>query len=180
MNWKYNQKTGKTEPDGPAGVEVTARQGGVMVEDRGRNVRFLINYGNGLITHCIGCRPENLHLFADADARKIAERIRRIGTGKGLDEIYFDWKTYSINNYKNMRTNENHIYRINEFNKADKSALEDLYLGKTIRIIRLQGEDSRYAGKTGEVEYIDDIGQLHGTWGGLAVIPDTDSFEVVE
>ena len=79
-----------------------------------------------------------------------------------------------------MRTNENHIYRIDEFNRVDKSALEELYLGKTIRIISLQDEDSRYAGREGKVEHIDDLGQLHGTWGGLAVIPDVDSFEVIE
>lgn len=29
------------------------------------------------------------------------------------------------------------------------------------------------------VEYIDAIGQLHGTWGGLAVIPEEDEFVVI-
>ena len=28
--------------------------------------------------------------------------------------------------------------------------------------------------------HIDDIGQLHGTWGGLALVPDLDDFIVVE
>ena len=37
-----------------------------------------------------------------------------------------------------------------------------------------------YAGKEGVVEHIDDIGQLHGTWGGLAVQPENDRFEVIE
>ena len=46
---------------------------------------------------------------------------------------------------------------------------EDL-IGKTIRIVSMRGE-SRYDGRTGVVEYIDGIGQLHGTWGGLAVQP---------
>ena len=36
-----------------------------------------------------------------------------------------------------------------------------------------------YNGKEGIVEYIDSIGQLHGTWGGLAVIPECDTFVVV-
>lgn len=54
-------------------------------------------------------------------------------------------------------------------------------VGDTIRIIRM--EDVRandYNGKEGVVEYIDGIGQLHGTWGGLAVIPECDTFVVVK
>lgn len=52
-------------------------------------------------------------------------------------------------------------------------------LGDKIRIIHLQGEDGRYDGKEGVVEYIDGIGQLHGTWGCLAVIPDYDEYVVL-
>ena len=36
-----------------------------------------------------------------------------------------------------------------------------------------------YAGKEGSVTWIDDSGQLHGTWGGLAVIPGTDRFTLI-
>lgn len=50
-------------------------------------------------------------------------------------------------------------------------------VGDKIRIIHLTGEDSRYDGREGTVEYIDAIGQLHGTWGGLAVIPEEDEFK---
>lgn len=53
-------------------------------------------------------------------------------------------------------------------------------VGDTIRIIHLKGEDSTYDSRTGVVNYIDDMGQLHGTWGGLAVIPEEDSFEVID
>lgn len=35
------------------------------------------------------------------------------------------------------------------------------------------------AGATGTVTCIDDLGQLHGTWGGLAVIPGEERFEVL-
>jgi len=52
-------------------------------------------------------------------------------------------------------------------------------IGDTIRIIHLKGEDKTYDGKTGVVEHIDSIGQLHGTWGGLAVIPDEDEFDII-
>ena len=52
-------------------------------------------------------------------------------------------------------------------------------IGKTIRIDFMYGEP-RYAGKTGVVTLVDDAYQLHGTWGGCAVIPGTDSYTVLE
>ena len=36
-----------------------------------------------------------------------------------------------------------------------------------------------YNGKTGTVDYIDDSGQIHGTWGGLAIVPEVDDFTVI-
>lgn len=56
---------------------------------------------------------------------------------------------------------------------------KSMYLGKRIRITHLKGEDNSYNGKEGVVEHVDDMGQLHGTWGWLAVIPNVDSFEVL-
>lgn len=53
-------------------------------------------------------------------------------------------------------------------------------IGDKIHIVHLEGEDNRYDGKEGIIEHIDSAGQLHGTWGGLAVIPETDSFYKVE
>ena len=52
-------------------------------------------------------------------------------------------------------------------------------VGQQIHINHLQGEDNRYDGKEGVIENIDAIGQLHGTWGGLAVIPEADKFIVI-
>lgn len=34
----------------------------------------------------------------------------------------------------------------------------------------------RYDRKTGVVESIDSLGQIHGTWGGLSVIPKVDKY----
>lgn len=51
-------------------------------------------------------------------------------------------------------------------------------VGKKIKIICMDGEP-RYTGKEGIVTYVDDMGQLHGTWGGCALIPDTDSYETI-
>ena len=57
---------------------------------------------------------------------------------------------------------------------------KEIKVGDHIRIIHLNGEDSRYDGREGIVESIDSIGQLHGTWGGLAVIPEEDLFEILQ
>lgn len=55
----------------------------------------------------------------------------------------------------------------------------EVKVGTKIRIIHLKGEGSDYDGREGVVEFIDSIGQLHGTWGGLAVIPGEDRFVVI-
>ncbi len=58
-------------------------------------------------------------------------------------------------------------------------------LGDVLHIIKMDdasGKDSsarKYAGKSGIITSIDDAGQLHGTWGGLAVIPEVDEFEIL-
>ena len=53
------------------------------------------------------------------------------------------------------------------------------FLGKKIRIIEMKNEP-QYVNKEGIVERVDDIGQLHGTWGGCALIPEIDTFEVIQ
>ena len=52
-------------------------------------------------------------------------------------------------------------------------------IGDEIRIMFMSGEP-QYDGRTGVVEFIDDMGQLHGTWGGLAVIPEEDKFVIIK
>ena len=51
-------------------------------------------------------------------------------------------------------------------------------VGDVIKIIYMKGEP-QYNGKIGVVVHIDSIGQLHGSWGGCAVIPNVDQFEVI-
>lgn len=59
-------------------------------------------------------------------------------------------------------------------------------IGDKIRIIHMDdasGKDKaawKYNGKEGYIQYIDDIGQIHGTWGSLAVIPGIDEIELIE
>lgn len=52
-------------------------------------------------------------------------------------------------------------------------------VGDKIRIIYMKDEPD-YEGVEGVIEHIDDEGQLHGTWGGLAVILELDEFEIIE
>lgn len=48
-------------------------------------------------------------------------------------------------------------------------------VGDKIRILMMDGEPS-YTDKVGTVEFIDDAGQIHGTWGGCTLIPSVDKF----
>ena len=55
----------------------------------------------------------------------------------------------------------------------------DVNVGDKLRIIEMVDEPS-YTGKVGIVDHIDDIGQIHGSWGGCALIPGIDNYEKVE
>lgn len=57
----------------------------------------------------------------------------------------------------------------------DRSSL----IGRTVRILRMSGEP-QYSGRVGTVEFVDDAGQIHGTWGGCAIIPGQDDYVVME
>ena len=45
---------------------------------------------------------------------------------------------------------------------------KDVKVGDMIHIFTMDGEPE-YNGREGVVEFIDGIGQIHGTWGGLAL-----------
>jgi hypothetical protein len=72
---------------------------------------------------------------------------------------------------------------ITKMTEETKLAYYKSLIGKKIRIIDMSGE-WHYTGKEGVVKSISGGGviphQLHGTWGGLAVIPGTDTYEVIE
>ena len=50
--------------------------------------------------------------------------------------------------------------------------------GDKIRIIEMIGEPN-YTGREGIVTYIDDAKQIHGTWGGLALL-ESDEWEIIK
>ncbi len=52
-------------------------------------------------------------------------------------------------------------------------------VGDKIRILYMDGEP-QYDGRKGTVTHIDDAGQIHGTWGGCALIPGVDEYEVID
>ena len=51
-------------------------------------------------------------------------------------------------------------------------------VGDKVMIVDMAGEPW-YCGRTGTVTFIDDAGQIHGTWGGCALIPSEDTFVVI-
>ena len=57
-------------------------------------------------------------------------------------------------------------------------------IGDLIEIISMNNDDGttedQSAGRIGYVQAIDDAGQLHGTWGSLAVIPEMDDYIIIE
>ena len=57
--------------------------------------------------------------------------------------------------------------------------MSEIRIGDRIHIINMIDEPD-YAGREGIVELIDGAGQLHGTWGSLAVIPEEDEFEILQ
>ena len=67
-----------------------------------------------------------------------------------------------------------------------KQIMKRVKRGGTIRIIRMNDDGGKdlqariYNGRSGVVEHIDSKGQLHGTWGGLAVIPGVDEIDTLK
>ena len=51
-------------------------------------------------------------------------------------------------------------------------------VGDKIRIIDMKGEP-HYNCKEGVVDHIDSLNQIHGSWGGLAIVPEEDEFEII-
>ena len=51
-------------------------------------------------------------------------------------------------------------------------------VGDTIRIKYVSGIP-HYTNKEGVVEFYDCYGQIHGTWGGIVLIPEEDIFEII-
>ena len=59
-------------------------------------------------------------------------------------------------------------------------------IGQKIKIISLSPNakgipdpaEKEYIGKTGIINYIDDVGTIWGTWGGIGILP-CDNYEII-
>ena len=56
--------------------------------------------------------------------------------------------------------------------------MEKVKIGDTIKIIKMEGKP-QYTDREGVITHIDDAGQIHGTWGGCAIIPHIDTFVII-
>ena len=57
--------------------------------------------------------------------------------------------------------------------------MNNVRIGDRIKIIHMEGEP-HYKDREGVVTHIDDAGQIHGTWGGCAVITEVDDFIILD
>ena len=57
--------------------------------------------------------------------------------------------------------------------------MDKVHIGDKIKIIHMEGEP-QYTNREGVVTHIDDAGQIHGTWGGCAVILEHDTYVIIE
>ena len=56
---------------------------------------------------------------------------------------------------------------------------QEAVVGAKVLIVEMKDEP-QYRSKFGIIEYIDDLGQLHGTWGGCALIPSEDTYFIIK
>ena len=57
--------------------------------------------------------------------------------------------------------------------------MDDVKVGDNIKILNMEGEP-QYKDQEGMITHIDDAGQIHGTWGGCAIVPEVDTYIIVK
>ena len=57
--------------------------------------------------------------------------------------------------------------------------MNNVRIGDRIKIIHMEGEP-HYKDREGVVSHIDDAGQIHGTWGGCALILEIDTHVILK
>ena len=56
--------------------------------------------------------------------------------------------------------------------------MDKVKVGDKIKIINMKDEP-QYTDREGIVTHIDDADQIHGTWGGCAIIPEVDTYIIL-
>ena len=56
--------------------------------------------------------------------------------------------------------------------------MDNVKISDTIKIIKMEGEP-QYTNREGVVTHIDDTDQIHGTWGGCAIISEVDIYIIL-
>ena len=56
--------------------------------------------------------------------------------------------------------------------------MEKVQIGDQIKIIEMDGEP-QYTNREGVVTHIDDASQIHGTWGGCAIVLEIDTYIIL-
>ena len=78
-----------------------------------------------------------------------------------------------------MGAREIPIINIRKKSRQIKEAImSKVKVGDRIKIIKMEGEP-QYTNREGVVTHIDDAGQIHGTWGGCAIIPEVDTYIIL-
>ena len=57
--------------------------------------------------------------------------------------------------------------------------MDDVKVGDHIKILNMEGEP-QYKDREGVITHIDNAGQIHGTWGGCALIPEIDTYIILK
>ena len=75
---------------------------------------------------------------------------------------------------------EIHITNIRKKLKLiEEKHMDKAKVGDKIKIITMKDEP-QYKDREGVVTHIDDAGQIHGTWGGCAIIPSVNTYIIME
>lgn len=111
----------------------------------------------------------------DKSLEEVIDAIKTKPKGQ-IDATVYVMYTDKLDDIEDTLKEQGYIKEVKE--EVNKNI--EVKIGDVIHINHLQGEDTSKDGKEGIVKSIDDMGQLHGTWGGVAVIPGVDDFEVIK
>ena len=131
-------------------------------------------------------QPKAYIHFKDRRKGEIVKIVAEAGLSDILvienDKVYGDDETlYKLAQFITPMSDEEKLEIVKENLRAlreRKESYKGWNVGDKIKIIDMAGEPE-YSGKEGIILFIDDIGQLHGTWGGLAVNLDVDQIKLL-